>query len=195
MRPVRTLATLATLCCCASAHAEHFQFQVDLTGTYSVGGTEGCYPPDFNQSACPRDGTRTATFSFDTPTSQDGAFLIAGSWGEITDFQIDLGWLTPGDLYGGVNLAGGLPNGTVETLDGLEVFSFDWATRSATYDYDYLDHNPWGRFSGKLSAVPEPRGDFAALLGLCAIAALARRRKGQASPQAAKSGFSNPGLA
>lgn len=52
---------------------EHFQYQVDLTGQYSSGGIDGCAPPDFDQPAFPRDGSATATLSFDTPSNADGA--------------------------------------------------------------------------------------------------------------------------
>ena len=89
-------------------------------------------------------------------------------------------------------MSGGVANGTVQTPDGLETFTFDWATRSASWDYDYLDHNPWGHFTGILSAVPES-GTRASLVA--GLAATARRRSAQPRPQAAKSGFSNPGLA
>jgi len=196
MRQARTLAAAALLCTAVGAHAEHFQYQVELTGQYSSGGTDGCAPPDFDQPACPRDGSATATLSFDTPSNADGSWLIAGDSGDITDFKIDLGWLADGSLFGGVNMSGGVPNGTVQTPDGLETFTFDWATRSASWDYDYLDHNPWGHFTGILSAVPESGTSVSLLAGLAMIlAATARRRSAQPRPQAAKSGFSNPGLA
>ena len=57
MRTRRLLAAAALLAASALAHAEHFQYDLDLSGTYSLGGTEGCTPPDFDQPACPRNGT------------------------------------------------------------------------------------------------------------------------------------------
>lgn len=177
MRQARSLAAAALLCAAAGAHAEHFQYRVDLTGQYSAGGTDGCSPPDFSQPACPRNGSQTATFSFDTPGTADGSWMIAGNSGEILDFTIGLGWLTTGSLYGGVNLAGGIPNGSVQTVDGLETFTFDAATRTATWDYDYLDHNPWGHFYGTLSAVPEAGTSASLLAGLMAMLAAFRTRR------------------
>lgn len=176
MRQARLLAAAALLCMAATAHAEHFQFRVDLTGQYSIGGTDGCAPPDFDQPACPRDGSVTATFSFDTPSNVDASWLIAGDSGDITDFKIDLGELANGSLFGGVNVSGGVPNGTVQTADGLESFTFDWATRAASWNYDYLDHNPWGHFTGSLSAVSEPAAWVSLLGGLALLLVISSRR-------------------
>ena len=195
MRQARLLAAAALLCAAAGARAEHFQYSVNLTGMYSDGGAEGCSAPAFDEPACPREGSRTATFSFDTPGTSDGSWLIAGDSGDILDFQIDLGALANGSLYGGINVNGGVLNGTVQTFDGLETFTFDEATRMATWDYDYLDHNPWGHFVGTLSAVPEPGMGASLLAGVVAMLAVSRRRKAQPRPQASKSGFSKPGLA
>lgn len=195
MRQARLIAAATLLCASACAHAEHFQYRVDLTGQYSIGGAEGCAPP-FDQPACPRDGSVTATFSFDTPSEADGSWLIASDFGDITDFRIDLGALAAGPLFGGVNVTGGVPNGTVQTSDGLESFTFDWASRTASWDYDYLDHNPWGHFAGVLSAVPEAGTRATLLAGLATIlCASALRRRPQSRPHATKSGFSKPGLA
>lgn len=195
MRQTRTLAAMALLCAAACAHAEHFQYRVDLTGSYSVGGAEGCAPPDFDQPACPREGSLAATFSFDTPGRADASWLIAAGFGDIVDFRIDLGSLADGPLFGGVNVTDGIPNGSVQTADGLEMFTFDGATRTASWDYDYLDHNPWGHFTGTLSAVPEPGTGASLLAALGAMLAASRWCRAQPRPQASKSGFSKPGLA
>ena len=176
MRPRRLLAAAALLAACASAHAEHFEFAVSLSGIYSGGGTDGCYPPDFNQSACPRPGKLAALMSFDTPTTGDGSFLIVDNFGDITDFKVDLGFLDDEVLYGNVNVASGLPYGSVQASDQTETFTFDWATRSASFVYDYGYHNPNGNFSGTLSAVPEPSLALLMLAGLAGVAGVRRRK-------------------
>ncbi len=174
MRQRQVLAVAALLIASTAVRAEHFAYTVDLHGTYSLGGTDGCTPP-FDQPACPRDGYLSATVSFDTPSTADGAYLIEDSFGDITDFKVDLGSLSDEALYGGVNLASGVPNGTVQDFDGFENFTFDLATRSASYSYDYGYHNANGSFSGALYEVPEPPVALMLLLGL-AISAAAWRR-------------------
>lgn len=175
MRKRRLLAAAALLCATVGAHAEHFEYKVDLTGTYSLGGTDGCFPPDFNQPACPQPGKLTALLSFDTPGQGDGSFMIEGDWGDITDFQVGLGWLSNETLFGGVNVNAGVPNGSVQAFDATESFTFDWATRSASYEYDYGYHAANGIFAGTLSAVPEPGTAWLLLASLASLVWLGRR--------------------
>ena len=156
MRHRRMLAAAALLTTALAAHAEHFEYRVELTGTYSEGGTDGCTPPLSDQPACPRAGSLSGLLSFDTPASGDGSWSIEGSFGDITDFSVTLGSLDSEDLYGGVNVMGGSPSGSARPLDGSESFTFDWATRTASYDYDYGDYAPNGSFSGLMSEAPEP---------------------------------------
>ena len=202
MRHRHLLAATALLASSIAAHAEHFQYRVSLNGSYSEGGTEGCFPPDFDQPACPRAGSLSALLSFDTPGSADGSYVIEDGFGDITNFSVSLGQLQSATeaLYGGVNLNNGIPNGTVQAFDESETFSFDWANRSASYSYDYGYHGANGIFTGSLVAVPEPGLPTLMVLGLVALLGLGHRRAGasrrrQAAPHAAKSGFSKPGLA
>ncbi len=176
MRHPRWAATAALLVACAGAHAEHFQYAVSLSGTYSMGGTDGCSPPDFDQPACPREGTLAAMLSFDTPSGLDGAYLIEDGFGDITNFKIDLGYLPQQSLFGGVNLLAGVPSGSVQSADGMELFTFDWATRSASFTYDYGYHMANGSFTGNLAAVPEPATALLMLAAAGALGALRRRR-------------------
>ena len=173
MRSRRHWAAAALLAALtAAAHAEHFQYAVNLSGTYSLGGTDGCTPPDFNQPACPRPGTLSAMLSFDTPSSADGTYMIGS---DVTDFVVTLGAL-PGDLlFGGIDLIGGVPDGAVFAADGTESFVFNAGQHSASYSYDYGYHQPNGSFSGVLSAVPEPSRWMMVLAGLAASAAIGRR--------------------
>ena len=170
----------ALLSIAASAQAEHFQYRVDLAGLYSGGGSEGCFPPDFNQPACPREGSLTAILSFDTPSGDDGSYLIADSFGDITNFYVNLGGLPGDSLFGAVNLNAGVPNGSVQASDQSETFTFDWATRSASYIYDFGYHNPYGNFAGTLSSVPEPSLLALLLAGCAGFAWTGRRRAGAA---------------
>jgi len=176
MRPRHWPAAIALLAAAVTAHAEHFQYRVDLSGTYSEGGTDGCYPPDFNQPACPQPGKLTATLSFDTPDNSDGSYSIEGNFGDITDFSVNLGEMPEDSLFGGVNVVNGAPNGSVQAADQSETFTFDWASRSATYVYDYGYHNPNGSFAGTLSAVPEPAPTPLMLTALAGMVGVALRR-------------------
>jgi uncharacterized protein (TIGR03382 family) len=176
MRPRHWLAATALLAASIAAHAEHFQYKVDLTGTYSAGGTDGCTPPDFNQPACPRPGELSGMLSFDTPGSGDGGFSITDHYGDITNFMVSLGSLPGDSLYGSVEVVNGAPDGTVQSIDGTEFFSFDWTSRTASYSYDFGYHSPNGAFTGLLSAVPEPVPVTLLLAGLVGLAGLGRRR-------------------
>ena len=180
MRQRRLLTAAALLCATVGAHAEHFEFKVDLTGTYSLGGALGCFPPDFDQPACPQPGKLTALMSFDTPGHGDGSFLIEGDMGDITDFRVGLGWLSNESLFGGINVNAGVPNGSVQAFDETEMFTFDWATRSASYEYDYGYHAANGSFFGRLSVVPEPATFGLLLAGLASLAWMARRSRATA---------------
>lgn len=178
MRHRHLLAASVLLAASFAARAEHFQYAVSLTGTYSEGGTEGCFPPDFNQPACPRAGSLSALLSFDTPGNADGSYTIEGDFGDITDFSVTLGSLQSAteSLFGGVNLNNGIPNGTVQAFDQSETFTFDWADRSASYSYNYGNHAANGVFAGSLSAVPEPATLGLMLAGLASVAGIGRRR-------------------
>lgn len=176
MRHRRMLAAAALLTTALAARAEHFEYAVELTGTYSAGGTEGCTPPLFDQPACPQTGSLSGLLSFDTPTSGDGSWTIEGNFGDITDFSVNLGSLDSEVLFGGVSIIGGAPNGSVGPSDNSESFVFDWATRTASYDYDFGYHAPNGMFSGTLSAVPEPSVALLLLTGLAGVAGTAGRR-------------------
>ena len=173
MRQRPLLAAAVLLALSAAAHAEHFEYRISLSGTYSDGDTDGCTPP-FDQPSCPRPGTLTGFLRFDTPSGSDGNYAIGG---DITDFYVSLGGL-PGDvLWGGVDLTGGVPSGLVQSLDMTEYFNFNWADRSAIYTYDYGYHNPNGSFTGLLSAVPEPGPLTLLLAGLVGLTGLGRRRR------------------
>ena len=193
------LAVAALLTTVLAAHAEHFQYAVSLSGTYSGGGTEGCVPP-FDQPACPRTGNLSAVMSFDTPVDGDGSWLIEPGATDITDFYVNLGGFPTDLLLGGISVTDGMPGGTVQAIDESETFSFDWANRTAEFTYDYGYHGANGSFAGTLSAVPEPSVAWLLLAGLAcfSLGAVARaeriRRARQLAPQAAKSGFSKPGL-
>jgi hypothetical protein len=168
------LAAVALLAAAASAHATHFEYRIDLSGTYTEGSIDGCTPPDFE--GCPKPGTLTGVLSFDTPSAEDGTYMIDGAFGDITNFYVSLGGLPYDVLYGGVDLYGGVPGGVVQSLDQTEYFFFNWADRSAVYSYDYGYHNGNGSFTGTLSTIPEPGTGLLMLAGLAALAGRRARR-------------------
>jgi hypothetical protein len=172
MRSPHWLAATALLAASWAAHAEHFEYAVSLTGTYSGGGTAGCTPP-FNQPACPSPGSLAGLLSFDTPTNGDGSWLIEPGATDISNFDLTLGSFATDVLVGDVSVTNGAPTGSVQAIDESEFFSFDWPARTASYSFGYVGHGSSGSFTGTLSAVPEPAS---ALLVLAGLAVVARRR-------------------
>jgi hypothetical protein len=176
MRQRRLLAAAVLLLACVAARAEHFEYRVSLTGTFSDGGTDGCTPPDLNQPGCSQPGTLLGLMSFDTPSGADGNYAVDGAFGDVKNFTLSLGGF-PGDvLFGGIDLTGGVPSGVVQALDLTEYFNFNWGDHSAVYTYDYGYHNANGSFTGVLTAVPEPAPLTLLLAGLAACAGMAWRR-------------------
>jgi hypothetical protein len=193
------LAAVALLALASAAHAEHFQYAVDLSGTASGGDPEGCFPPLFNQPSCPHAESFHGVLSFDTPVDGDGSWLIEPGLTDITNFNVSggVGTFSSELLVGDISVTAGQSSGTVQALDGSETFTFDWATRSAEYSYAFGPFAATGDFTGTMSAVPEPDAGallLAGLAGLSLLAAARARRGRQLAPQAAKSGFSKPGL-
>ncbi len=191
------LAVVALAATAATAHAERYEYAVHLSGTWAGGDPEGCFPPLFNQPSCPHAATLSGVISFDTPVNGDGSWTIAPYLTNITDFSSSLGSFATELLVGDISVTGGSPSGTVQALDDSETLSFDWASRTAGYWYAAGPFGATGTFTGTLSAVPEPDAGLLLLAGLAGVglAAGARaRRERQPLPQAAKSGFSKPGL-
>jgi len=179
MRHHRTLAAVALLITVASAPARHYGYEVNLTGTYTVGGPQGCTPAD--QTGCPQPGAMLGSVSFDTPSDGDGSWLIESNYGDITDFLVTVGSLPTDTLYGDINVVDGAPNGSVQALDQSETFTFDWATRSAEYSYGFPAPSPNGNFTGTLTAVPEPATGVLLLAGLAGLVGARRRRASAAA--------------
>ena len=191
------LAAAALMATTVAAHAEHYQYQVYLSGTSAGGDPEGCFPPLFNQPDCPHAANLFGTLSFDTPVTGDGSWTIAPYLTDITDFTASIGSFSTEQLVGNIDVTGGDPSGTIQAIDGSETLSFDWASRSAEYNYAFGPFGAVGNFTGTLGAVPEPDAGallLAGLAGLSLVAAARARRPRQLAPQAAKSGFSKPGL-
>jgi len=181
MRHRRMLAAAALLTTALAAHAEHFEYGVNLTGTYEGGGTAGCTPP-FNQPGCPSPGSLSGVLSFDTPTNGDGSWLIEPGITDITDFDVSFGSFATELLVGSISVTDGSPAGSVQAIDESESFSFDWADRTASYSFGYGGHDGGGSFAGTLSAVPEPSRALLILAGLAGVFPLARRRDRAAAP-------------
>ncbi len=176
------LAAAALLITALAAHAEHFEYAVNLTGTYEGGGTAGCTPP-FDQPACPTPGSLSGVLSFDTPTNGDGSWLIEPGLTDITDFNVSFGSFATELLLGDISVTGGSASGNVQAIDESEFFSFDWAARTATYSFGYGGHDGGGSFAGTLSAVPEPSLALMLLAALAGVFPLARRRGRAADPR------------
>lgn len=177
MRTRQFLAAAALLAATAAAHAEHFDFRVSLDGTYSVGGTEGCFPPLFDQPACPRAGHLDAIMSFDTPSSADGDYQIGSGPDQVSNFTISVGAFATDVLVGDIGLLDGAPGGNILALDESERFMFDWADRSASFQYDYGYHGANGIFTGTLSTAPEPGPAAMMLAALAAMLGVANARR------------------
>ena len=173
------MAALALAATAIAAHAEHFSYRINLSGTYALGGPDQC--TEIDQSGCPQPGTLTGTMSFDTPGSADGGYAIDGSFGDVTNFYVSLGGM-PGDvLFGEVDLFGSVPSGVVQSLDMTEYFLFDAGAGTASYSYDYGYHNPNGAFTGTLSAIPEPATVLLLLAGVVGLVGRRGHRRAAAS--------------
>ncbi|MCK9685844.1 hypothetical protein [Scleromatobacter humisilvae] len=172
----RMLAAVALLAVASAAHAEHFEYAVQLTGTYEGGGTGGCTPP-FDQPGCPTAGSISGMMSFDTPTNGDGSWLIEPGLTDITNFTTSFGSFSTDLLLGGISVSDGSPSGSVQAIDESESLSFDGAGRTVSYSFGYAGtHGGTGSFTGTLSAVPEPSLALTMLAALAGVVPLARRR-------------------
>ena len=171
----RMLAAVALVAVASAAHAEHFEYAVNLTGTYEGGGTAGCTPP-FNQPGCPSPGSLSGVLSFDTPTNGDGSWLIEPGIADITDFNVSFGSFATELLLGNISVTDGSPAGSVQAIDESEFFNFDWADRTASYSFGYGGHDGGGSFAGTLSSVPEPSLALMVLAALAGVFPLAQRR-------------------
>ena len=188
------LAAAALMATAVAAHAEHYQYQLYLSGTWAGGDPEGCFPPLFNQPSCPHAANIFGTLSFDTPVTGDGSWTVAPYLTDITDFTSSVGSFASELVVGNIDVTDGKPSGTLQAIDGSETLSFNWASRSAEYNFAAGPFGEVGNFTGTLGAVPEPDARLLLLAGLGLVAAARARRARQLAPQAAKSGFSKPGL-
>jgi hypothetical protein len=178
----RMLAAIALLAITSAAHAEHFEYAVNLTGTYEGGGTSGCTPPLYE--GCPTPGSISGVMSFDTPTNGDGSWLIEPGVTDITNFSTSFGSFSTDLLLGGIDVTGGSPSGSVQAIDESEFLSFDWAGRTVSYSFGYAGtHGGTGSFTGTLSAVPEPSLALTMLAVLAGMVPLARRRDRAEAPR------------
>jgi len=178
-RPMLTAAALLMMA--TAAQATHYEYQLDLSGTYSLGGPQGCSAAD--TSGCPLSGSLQGLLSFSTPDNGDGSWTIEADYGDITDFHVSLGFLPSDVLYGGIDVIGGAPNGSVQSSPPGETFTFDWATRTVEYSYDFGDHAPNGSYSGTLQAIPEAPTSGLMLAGLILLGNGMRRRSKLISPR------------
>ena len=181
MTTPRMLAAVALLALASAAHAAHFEYAVSLTGTSQGGDPGGCTPP-FDQPGCPTASSISGLLSFDTPTSGDGTWMIQPGIADITHFSTSFSSFSGEPLVGDISVTGGKPSGSVQAIDGSESFSFDWASRTASYSYAFGDFGASGSFTGTLSAVPEPSPALMLLAALVGVVPLARRRDRAANP-------------
>lgn len=177
MRHRRFLAAAALLAFTSLARAEHFEYDLQMRGTYTVGGTDGCTPPGFDQPACPQSGRLTAVMSFDLPAMTDGDYLVGFGPEGVSNFNLSLGSFSTDSLLGDIQLIGGVPSGNVQAVDGSERFMFDWGQQTAFFTYSYGDFGASGTFSGAMTSAPEPSTTATLLLGLCAGLGWARRSR------------------
>jgi len=177
MRTRQIYAAVALLVASVAAHAEHFDFRVSLDGTYSIGGTEGCTPPLFDEPACPRAGHLDAIMSFDTPSAADGDYMLGSGSDQVSNFYISVGAFSTDALVGDIGLLDGAPGGSILALDESERFFFNWADRSASFDYDYGYHGANGSFTGTLLAAPEPGAAAMLLAALATMLGATRLRR------------------
>ena len=154
------------LCACvfamasATVHAEHFTFDLYLSGEVSDGGTGGCYydGTELTGPACPYFESVSATLSFDLAGTADGVY---NSWDDgVTNFAFSLNPFFAGSIdefmNNAVELAGGqVRRGSFQPCCDQVLLTFEGHEASYVYDYGY--HAPNGQLFGRIfAAVPEP---------------------------------------
>ena len=154
------------LCACilamvsATAHAEHFTFDLYLSGEVSNGGTEGCYydGTEMTGPACPYFESVTATLSFDLAGTADGVYNSRDDG--VTNLYFSLNPYFVGSIeefmFNTVELAGGqVRRGSFQPCCYQELLTFEGHDASYVYDYGY--HAADGQLFGQIfAAVPEP---------------------------------------